>query len=239
MYSEEDYLMLSGIQHFAFCQRQWALIHIEQQWAENYKTTAGELMHKKAHDEGSFEKRGDLLIIRGLRIASHELGLSGQCDVVEFHQSEKGIDLFGYDGKWTPVPIEYKHGTPKENNADELQLCAQAVCLEEMFQTNIYWGSLYYGMNRRRSRWNLRKICEVQQKKQRKRCTKCSRGDIPLMLRLQSGVSHVPWQICVCPNCKRVWMSDSISDRIFTWEINYLMVSGRSRTKQVSKLRQN
>lgn len=152
MYSEEDYLMLSGIQHFAFCQRQWALIHIEQQWAENYKTTAGELMHKKAHDEGSFEKRGSLLIVRGLRIASHELGVSGQCDVVEFHESEEGIDIFGYDGKWIPVPIEYKHGTPKENNADELQLCAQAFCLEEMFQTSISGGSLYYGENRRRSR---------------------------------------------------------------------------------------
>lgn len=76
--------MLSGIQHFAFCRRQWAMIHIEQQWAENYRTTAGELMHKKAHDEGSFEKRGNLLIVRGLRIASRELGLSGQCDVVNF-----------------------------------------------------------------------------------------------------------------------------------------------------------
>lgn len=152
MYKEEDYLMLSGIQHFSFCKRQWALIHIEQQWAENYKTTAGELMHKKAHDEGSLEKRGDLLIIRGLRIASHELGLSGQCDVVEFHQSEDGIDLFGYDGKWNPLPIEYKHGVPKENQADELQLCAQAICLEEMFQTNISAGFLYYGENRRRTK---------------------------------------------------------------------------------------
>lgn len=152
MYKEEDYLMLSGIQHFSFCKRQWALIHIEQQWAENYKTTAGELMHKKAHDENSLEKRGDLLIVRGLRIASHELGLSGQCDVVEFHQSEDGIDLFGYDGKWNPLPIEYKHGLPKENQADELQLCAQAICLEEMFQTNISAGFLYYGENRRRTK---------------------------------------------------------------------------------------
>lgn len=108
MYSEEDYLMLSGIQHFAFCRRQWAMIHIEQQWADNYRTTAGELMHKKAHDEGSFEKRGNLLIVRGLRISSHKLGLSGQCDVVEFHQNEDGVILFGYDGKWNPVPVEYK-----------------------------------------------------------------------------------------------------------------------------------
>lgn len=151
MYSEEDYLMLSGIQHFAFCRRQWAMIHVEQQWADNYRTTAGELMHKKAHDEGAFEKRGDLLVVRGLRISSHELGLSGQCDVVEFYRSENGVALFGYDGKWNPLPVEYKRGAPKENDADVLQLCAQAICLEEMFQTNISDGYLYYGENRRRS----------------------------------------------------------------------------------------
>ena len=151
MYSEEEYLMLSGIQHFAFCRRQWAMIHIEQQWAENYRTTAGELMHKKAHDEGSFDKRGDLLIVRGLRISSRELGLSGQCDVVEFHRDDEGVKLFGYEGKWTPVPVEYKHGAPKEDNADELQLCAQAICLEEMFQIRISDGYLFYGENRRRS----------------------------------------------------------------------------------------
>lgn len=151
MYAEEDYLMLSGIQHFAFCRRQWALIHIEQQWEENYRTTAGELMHKKAHDEGAFEKRGNLLTVRGLRISSRELGLSGQCDVVEFREDAGGIDLFGYDGKWTPVPVEYKHGAPKEHQADELQLCAQAMCLEEMFQTEIMLGYLFYGENRRRT----------------------------------------------------------------------------------------
>lgn len=152
MYAEEDYIMLSGIQHFAFCRRQWALIHIEQQWEENYKTTAGKLMHKKAHEEGSFEKRGDLLVTRGLRIASHELGFSGQCDVVEFHQDKNGITVFGYDGKWSLIPVEYKHGRPKEHNADELQICAQAICLEEMFQTSIDEGFLYYGENRRRSK---------------------------------------------------------------------------------------
>ena len=150
MYAEEDHLMLSGIQHFAFCKRQWAMIHIEQQWAENYRTTAGEIMHKKAHEESAFEKRGNLLTVRGLRISSRSLGLSGQCDVVEFHQDENGIDLFGYEGKWNIVPVEYKRGTVKENNADELQLCAQAVCLEEMFQMDIPEGFLYYGENRRR-----------------------------------------------------------------------------------------
>lgn len=165
MYAEEDYLMLSGIQHFAFCRRQWALIHIEQQWDDNYRTTAGELMHKKAHDEGSFEKRGDLLIVRGLRIASRELGLSGQCDVVEFRRDEKGIELFGYDGKWKPVPVEYKHGAPKENNVDELQLCAQAMCLEEMFQTYLSEGCLYYGENRRRSHVEFTEVLREEVRK--------------------------------------------------------------------------
>lgn len=148
---EEDYLMLSGIQHFAFCRRQWALIHIEQQWADNYQTTAGELLHKKAHQEESFEKRGNLLIARGLRVASASLGLSGQCDVVEFHSDEQGISLFSYDGKWRVVPVEYKNGEPKEGVEDEVQLCAQAICLEEMFAVDIDEGYLYYGKNRRRT----------------------------------------------------------------------------------------
>jgi CRISPR-associated exonuclease Cas4 len=151
MVAEEDYLMLSGIQHFAFCRRQWALIHIEQQWADNYQTTSGNLMHKRAHDEELFEKRGDILIARGLRIASKELGMSGQCDVVEFRKAEDGISVFAYDGKWAVVPVEYKNGLPKENQADELQLCAQAMCLEEMFVTTIPEGYLFYGKNRRRT----------------------------------------------------------------------------------------
>lgn len=165
MYSEEDYLMLSGIQHFAFCRRQWAIIHIEQQWAENGRTTAGELMHKKAHEEGSFEKRGDILIVRGLRISSYELGLSGQCDVVEFHRDENGVELFGYEGKWKPIPVEYKHGAPKEYNADELQLCAQAICLEGMFQTKIPEGYLYYGESRRRSHVELTDVLREEVRK--------------------------------------------------------------------------
>ena len=149
-YTEEQYLLLSGIQHFVFCRRQWALIHIEQQWAENYQTTAGELMNKKPHA------------------------------------------LFGYDGKWNPVPIEYKHGTVKENIADEAQLCAQAVCLEEMFQTDIPEGYLYYGENHRRHhveftedlRNDVKKLCkemhELFQKghtpnvKYSKQCKACS-----------------------------------------------------------------
>lgn len=149
-YNEEEYLMLSGIQHFAFCRRQWALIHIEQQWQDNYRTTAGELFHKRAHDESLIEKRGNVITARGLRIASAALGLTGQCDVVEFRRDDAGVSLQGYDGKWIPYPIEYKRGTHKEGVEDEVQLCAQAICLEEMLGTKINKGAIYYGENRRR-----------------------------------------------------------------------------------------
>lgn len=150
-YAESDYLMLSGLQHFEFCRRQWALIHIEQQWAENYRTASGEIMHKKAHEETAVEKRGNLMIMRGLRIASSQLGLSGQCDVVEFHRCSLGVEIYGYEGRWLPVPVEYKRGTEKEGREDEVQLCAQALCLEEMFLTEIPKGYLYYGETRRRT----------------------------------------------------------------------------------------
>ena len=116
---EDEYLMLSGLQHFAFCRRQWALIHVEQQWAENYQTTAGELMHERAHDEALIEKRQNKIITRGLRISSSTLGLTGQCDVVEFHRDADGITLWEYDGKWKIIPIEYKHGEPKQGQEPE------------------------------------------------------------------------------------------------------------------------
>ncbi|MGF6376765.1 CRISPR-associated exonuclease Cas4 [Clostridiales Family XIII bacterium PM5-7] len=163
-YSESDYLMLSGIQHFAFCKRQWSLIHIEQQWAENYRTTAGELMHKKAHEEMSVEKRGPLLLMRGIRIASAELGISGQCDVVEFHQVKSGIELSNYDGQWEIIPVEYKRGTAKTGCEDEVQLCAQAMCLEEMFLTTITKGFLFYGENKRRTGVHFDESLRVQVK---------------------------------------------------------------------------
>lgn len=142
--------MLSGLQHFAYCRRQWALIHIEQQWMENERTIDGHLFHSVAHDKARTEKRGNLLVTRGLHIHSAQLGMSGICDVVEFHKSTKGISLASYDGLWEPYPVEYKKGLPKFNEADELQLCGQAICLEEMLLCHIPNGSLFYGENRRR-----------------------------------------------------------------------------------------
>lgn len=106
---ENDYLMMSGLQHFDFCRRQWALIHIEQLWKENVLTAEGRYDHRVCHDDSRTEKRNDLIIMRGMRVVSHSLGLSGTCDVVEFHASEDGIELDKYIGKWKPVPVEYKH----------------------------------------------------------------------------------------------------------------------------------
>ena len=118
MYDEEEFLQLSGIQHFAFCRRQWALIHIETQWQENVRTVEGKLFHERAHDSGIRERRGDLIISRAMPICSRELGVSGECDIVEFHRTNDGISLHGHDGKFTVLPVEYKRGSPKKNHVD-------------------------------------------------------------------------------------------------------------------------
>ena len=149
-YAEDDYLLLSGIQHFAFCRRQWALIHIENLWAENLRTTEGHILHERAHDSSVREKRGDVITVRGVAVSSPSLGVSGQCDVLEYRRDDSGIPLSGEEGKWRPYPVEYKRGTPKETRADELQLCAQAMCLEEMLCCDIPEGALFYGETRRR-----------------------------------------------------------------------------------------
>lgn len=153
MYAAEDYLLLSGIQHFAFCRRQWALAYIEQQWQENRLTAEGHILHERAHDAGA-EKRGDSIIIRDMPVVSHALGIRGACDVVEFHADPGGVLLRGKYGRegtrYRPVPVEYKRGKPKEDHADLLQLCAQAMCLEEMLVCDIPQGYLFYGEPRRR-----------------------------------------------------------------------------------------
>lgn len=152
---EDDFLPLSGIQHFAFCRRQWALIHLEQQWAENLRTVEGDLLHERAHDEDFAEKRGNTLTVRGLRVQSSALGVSGSCDVVEFQADETGIPLAGYEGRWRPYPVEYKRGHSKSTDADRLQLCGQAMCLEEMLCCAVPEGALFYGETRRRERVKL------------------------------------------------------------------------------------
>ena len=137
-FSEEDSLPISALQHWLYCPRQCALIHLEQAWAENKFTAEGRVMHERAHD-GPDETRSGLRITRGMPVASLTLGITGQCDVVEFHANG------------SIRPVEYKRGKPKAHRADEVQLCAQAMCLEEMRQTIITSGDLYYGEKRRRT----------------------------------------------------------------------------------------
>ncbi|AET60494.1 RecB family exonuclease [Paenibacillus terrae HPL-003] len=143
-YNEEDYLLLSGIQHFNFCRRQWALIHIEQQWEENVKTIEGDHLHRKADQPMIREKRGDKLIVRALPIHSRELGVTGICDVVEFVRDPHGVPLAGEEGTYLPFPVEYKRGKPKRNDSDHSQLVAQVMCLEEMLVCDISKGYFYY-----------------------------------------------------------------------------------------------
>lgn len=150
MMQEEDYLLLSGIQHFVFCRRQWALIHIEQQWAENLRTADGRILHRNVHDSGFHEKRGDTVIARAMAVSSSRLGISGECDVVEFRRTKDGVSLFGLEGTYSVTPIEYKRGEPKADECDVMQLAAQAMCLEEMLCCEIPFGYLFYGETRRR-----------------------------------------------------------------------------------------
>jgi CRISPR-associated exonuclease Cas4 len=161
--SETDYLQLSGIQHFAFCRRQWALIHVEQLWEENLRTVEGNLLHERTHDARFAEKRGSVIVARGMPVFSHVLGVSGICDVVEFHRDDaSGVSLHGRSGKWHPCPVEYKRGKPKTIDADRLQLCAQAICLEEMLACNaIATGFLYYGEIRHREEVALTEALRV------------------------------------------------------------------------------
>jgi CRISPR-associated exonuclease Cas4 len=154
IYSDDDLLLLSGIQHFAFCERQWALIHIEQQWQENLLTFSGRDMHERADDPFFTESRAGVVISRAVPLLSRGLGLYGNADIVEFHRispdGEKGVALPGRDGLWTPYPVEYKYGQPKEDDRDMVQLGAQALCLEEMLGVSIETGALFYGKTRRR-----------------------------------------------------------------------------------------
>ena len=153
VYNEEDqYLMLSGIQHFLFCKRQWALIHIEQQWEENVKTVEGNALHTKADQPFIREKRGDKLIVRAMHVKSIDLKITGICDVVEFVLSNEGIELTNEEGKYLAYPVEYKRGKPKTDESDIMQLTAQALCLEEMLLCEVTEGYIFYNEIKHRVR---------------------------------------------------------------------------------------
>lgn len=153
MYSEDEMLMLSGIQHFKFCPRQWALIHIEQQWNDNRLTIEGQILHKHVDDPFYRQKCGDLITLRAVNVASRELGLYGILDAIELHPSlsfENSIQHPKYPGWWNPVVVEYKHGKPKKDEIDEVQLAAQIMCLEEIYAIHISYGIFFYGELRHR-----------------------------------------------------------------------------------------
>jgi CRISPR-associated exonuclease Cas4 len=141
MYTEDDLLPISALQHLIFCERQCALIHIEKAWEENLFTAEGRVMHEHVHAENR-ESRGRIRIEYGMSLRSLRLGLIGKADVVEFHRQA--------DGPWRPFPVEYKRGKAKKDNSDKVQLCAQALCLEEMLGVEVPEGALFYGKNRRR-----------------------------------------------------------------------------------------
>lgn len=210
-YSEDDFLSLSGIQHFAFCRRQWALIHIEQQWGENLRTVEGEILHERAHDDTFAEKRSGVIISRGMPIFSHSLGARGVCDIVELHATPDGVNISGRPGRYLPVPVEYKRGKPKETDEDLLQLTAQAICLEEMLVCSIPEGYLYYGETKHRTKVMLDEALRDQvmgmftemhelynrrytpKVKTGKRCHACSLADIclPRLCRNSSALVYI------------------------------------------------
>jgi len=140
-YTEDDFIMISALQHIAFCERQCALIHIEQVWSESGLTAEGHIMHERVHEQDR-ESRGDVRIEYGLPLRSLRLGLIGKADVVEFRRVGKDF--------WQPFPVEYKRGKPKHDHCDLIQLCAQAICLEEMLSVRVPSGAIFYGRTRRR-----------------------------------------------------------------------------------------
>lgn len=210
-YDEEEYLMLSEIQHYVFCPRQWGLIHLEQHWQENVLTVEGNALHERAHDENIKEKRGNKIIVRGMRVASPRIGISGACDVVEFHADPTGVSIPSYQSSYRIVPIEYKRGSPKEGEEDVLQLTLQALCLEDMLVTDIPFGYLYYGEIRRRVKVTFSDelkaripvlVQEMRQYirsghtpcvKRRKGCKNCSLNNIcmPKLNRLESAKHYL------------------------------------------------
>lgn len=208
MYTEEDLLPLSGLQHLAFCPRRWALIHLERQWEENLFTAEGRVLHEKAHS-ASIESRPDALVRRTLALRSFRLGLTGQADIVEFLpcvNSESGIPVTGRKGLWRVYPIEYKRKRGKAGESPyQIQLCAQALCLEEMLHCEIPAGAIFDGQTRRRSevlfdqslRSEVERLAEEMHGLQRsgltpraqysKRCESCSIKPVCLPATLESA----------------------------------------------------
>ena len=158
-------ITIRSIQHYLYCPHRWGLMEIDKAWAENVYVTKANLMHERVHDDGFTEARGAVLLSRGMPVRSQELKITGICDMVELYKDDDGVPIQGRAGKWRLYPVEYKLGQPDAQGADALQLCAQAMCLEEMFVTDIPEAALYYGKIRRRQRVLLTNELRDQVKK--------------------------------------------------------------------------
>ncbi len=149
-FNDQERLPLSSLKQFRYCKRRFALMYIDCEWGENYKIVEGNLLHQKVDDPMFNEKRKDLYVSRSVPVFSELLNLYGVADIVEFSKNEDGIKLPRKSGFWKINPVEYKNGKPEKSNADHYQLCAQAMCLEEMFKTVIQSGDIFYGKIKRR-----------------------------------------------------------------------------------------
>jgi CRISPR-associated exonuclease Cas4 len=181
-YNDEDLIQISALQHYAFCKRQCALIHIEQVWTENVFTAEGRIMHEKAHEENFRYEKG-IKIESGVPIRSLKYGVTGKADIIEYRQNEKGERL--------PFPIEYKRGRPKIEDCDRIQLCAQAICIEEMTGLNVTEGDIFYGRTRRR--------CSVFFNKELRALTADSIDEIRGFL--NKGITPAPDYSKKCESC--------------------------------------
>lgn len=154
MYSDDDLLWLSGIQHYAFCPRQWALAYVDQLWQDNHLTIEGEWLHRHVDNPFNMEYDAGMVTLRSVPVKSRELGFFGIADLLELSPlldgAAKAFTISRYPGRWSVMPVEYKHGKAKSDDIDEVQLCAQAMCLEEMYGVDIPRGTLFYGTTRRR-----------------------------------------------------------------------------------------
>lgn len=209
-YNEEDYLMLSGIQHFYFCKRQWCLIHIENLWADNQATKEGDYLHEKADNPRLTESRKNVFYSRAMPVVSKKLGFSGILDMVEFHKSSIGVPIQGHEGLWEPIIIEYKRGKEKKDLRDIVQLVAEVISLEEGLDCSIKVSYLFYDKIKKRQKVEitpeLRTLVydlsgsmhkfyekhEMAEAENYKNCTRCSLYDLclPRMTKKKVNVQH-------------------------------------------------
>lgn len=218
-YSEDDMLMLSGIQHYMFCPRQWALIHIDQQWQENKLTVEGDLLHNNVDNPFYRQKNGETITLRSVSVASKKLGLYGITDAVELKSTEdvsNAISHPSYPGYWLPYPIEYKRGHSKPDERDEVQLAAQVICLEEMYGIHIFTAALYYGETRHREVIAISdKLRELTYRLADEMHCVYLKGDIPKAIMRPHCKSCSLFDICLPQLNKRLSASDYLKHNFY------------------------